>query len=785
MNRMNKKIFFLILAVIGIFILVMEFLKSGKIHQVVEDQVKQQIRQEIQTNVQQLNAFFLEKFTVAKTLQMNPWIIQWVEKADRERNLERDNEYQRIVKYLNELKESDPDLKSVFFASDRSQLYYDFSGYVSDKTTYYLNNRPWYQETKRINKIYYSAPSIDMKDNAYTVSVNAPLWNDEGKFVGVCGIDLTMEKVLDVLQSIQFGENTLVFAFGKDGLVYIHPDTSVVMKKNITDPVAVGLEGGPDLAEALLNTQLEFHPVKVRDEDYFVTNHVIPVTGWGLAIAFPEQYIHEKVAPLQRFMVFSLILSFLVLLAVAFLLAGIISKPVTRLMERIQDLVEGEKDLTRRLQMNSNDELGIISRLFNKLMENLSGIFANIAQLTEEVNRDMQEVDEGSRQVRDKIQEQKQRLEEIIGYISEIRSNAVEIDEAVRRQQAISDEINRYINSQIRSFQEEENQIRYLDQAVGDSASSMEEISSTASEIDHHMEQLAEQTQITQKYVETGKQFIREVGEHIHLVNESADANYKELQQLEKQVEGIEEILRVIQEISDQTNLLALNAAIEAARAGEAGRGFSIVADEIRKLSEQTANATQQIGKMIKGITMQARKSMDIATRNADNSTQSLEKASKTIGVFDQIAEQMVTLYQTVHGIKHAVSEQTLGISRIAQHMESIKQTSEKIYREIEEQTSSSGQISSLTSESAHLAREIASKTAIQVQEAGNIQQYSTSVLNTMVNTEKFFETLRGKLEQLIESERKLYMTISEYKHTSSEKQTHGMKMVRKFEFSE
>ena len=199
---------------------------------------------------------------------------------------------------------------------------------------------------------------------------------------------------------------------------------------------------------------------------------------------------------------------------------------------------------------------------------------------------------------------------------------------------------------------------------VGETATAMEQMNATVLEVARNASETAEVTESARSKAQDGARVVSDVLREIGQAQEQALTMKRDMGDLGKRAEGIGQIMNVITDIADQTNLLALNAAIEAARAGEAGRGFAVVADEVRKLAEKTMQATKEVGDAIRGIQQgttknvdnvdRAVKSIEAATSLADNSSQSL---ATIVGLVDRASDQ-VRAIATASEQQSAASEQ-------------------------------------------------------------------------------------------------------------------------------
>ena len=206
---------------------------------------------------------------------------------------------------------------------------------------------------------------------------------------------------------------------------------------------------------------------------------------------------------------------------------------------------------------------------------------------------------------------------------------------------------------------------------VESTATAMTQMNSTVIEVARNAGQASEQSEMTRSKANDGSQLVNKVVNAIHTVNEVAVALQENMQELGGQAESIGGVMNVISDIADQTNLLALNAAIEAARAGEAGRGFAVVADEVRKLAEKTMTATQEVGASINAIQRSTRMNIE----KVGSATTAVTDAT---GLADASGRALAEIVDLAHSSSSVVAS-------IATAAEEQSATSEEISRSIEE----------------------------------------------------------------------------------------------------
>ena len=379
----------------------------------------------------------------------------------------------------------------------------------------------------------------------------------------------------------------------------------------------------PKLAEQDLNMfESEFKGVPLNSQAFTFKDAFQTDAG----IVFITNDISSAKSSFTSFMSLIVIVGVVMLLAalgVTYILARSITHPLNNATTMLKDISEGEGDLSKRLDINTNDEVGELADSFNRFVDKLQATIKEIAQSSIHVSTSS----EG------------------------LSLTAQSASQTAAKQQVETEQVATAINQMSATVQE-------VAQNAGDAANAA----------DHaDRESIAGKT-IVQKTIESINSLAKDV-------ENSADVIAK----LKLESENIGTVLDVIKGIAEQTNLLALNAAIEAARAGEQGRGFAVVADEVRTLAQRTQESTREIERMIDGLQMGASNAEEVMSLSRQRAKETVDQASDAGNSLNAITESVSTIKQMNIQIAAAAEEQSSvanEINRSITNIQSIAQQS-------------------------------------------------------------------------------------------------------------
>ena len=417
-----------------------------------------------------------------------------------------------------------------------------------------------------------------------------------------------------------------------------------VLKKELSDFMAFGGDIC-SLAKAGQDAEGEERIVKeCRGKAAKVEDAIHKLNNTKIELALEKYKDSNRIA---KTLITTTIVLTLVAIILAILIGTLLTRsivgPLGRMRSMIQDIAQGEGDLTKRLDASSKDELGETCHWFNVFVEKLQGIIGQVAQTTNQV----------------------------AAASSQLHSTAEQMATGAEQVAA----------------------------QAGTVATAGEEMSATSSDIAQNCQFAAEGSQQASAAAVAGAKVVDETIGVMSTIAERVKNSAKAVESLGARSDQIGAIVGTIEDIADQTNLLALNAAIEAARAGEQGRGFAVVADEVRALAERTTRATREIGEMIKAIQSETKGAVIAMEEGVVEVGKGSEKAASSGRALEQILEQINAVTSQVHQVATAAEEQTATTSEISNNMQQITEVVSQTSRGAQESAAAANQLSSLAEE--------------------------------------------------------------------------------------
>ncbi len=541
-------------------------------------------------------------------------------------------------------------LESVYNKLNHDEVMYDIyftnpsnvmicaSDYVSDGSVDFVHDREWYVEAVRTGKLFYSTPYMDSDSGLPVITISQAVYTD-GKLRGVLCEDVFVDTLVDVISNAEVEDNSYAFLIDNKGGMVVHPNE---VYKFDDEPFGV-----MDVANApygeLMNkiASGDMTPVELRDYDgavRLVNYSVIPSMNWYVGVATDKNVIRQTV----RGMLPGFAIGALIAIAIGVLLAAIAGTRILRNIYKLASTV-AEGDISRDIDVTSNDEIGKLSYDFNAMMGRLREVVMGVSGTADDINHTSEELSS--------------RLKEVSEGADRTSDIMHSVNAAMGQQQSAVDEG----LSSLTAFKEKA-------LAFGDNFQSMNDI-------------IRELEQNTRDNEET----VRRMRENTDISSNHVEELSKRMLELHQNSENISNIVTTITAIASQTNLLALNASIEAARAGEAGKGFAVVAEEIRNLSEQTQASIDGIT----GITINLQAQMkDIASFVEEFNrlfSENREDTQQAQAFFDTLSTRLQGIYDMTGNLTKELDEVVQAESEIEGALENISTNADSCMKMVEE----------------------------------------------------------------------------------------------------
>jgi methyl-accepting chemotaxis protein len=498
--------------------------------------------------------------------------------------------------------------------------------YAAEEYNYLIQQ--WYTIGKNTNKnVVWQEPYYDETSEITMLTATTPFYDNNNNFLGVVTADMNLETIQENIADIKVGETGSAILVGKDGTYLAGVSEEEVMQIKITEDQN---ESIAKLGQEIMQKESGVSSFE-KDGKNLVYYERLPELGWTIVLSIPEK---ELFAPISKLLIniaiVSVITCLLVIAAVNF--CGVY---IARSIRKVNDLsfAIAEGDLTQKINIDNNNELGKMSNNLNRMSNNLRNLISTISESLEQVVATSEELTANSEQTQQSA--------------CQVAESTQEIAEGSEKQVLIAVDTTR-----------------------------------TAEEIFNGMEQISENVQDitnislkTFNKTEKGNEVVSSAVKQMNNISEKVSHSSKMVSLLGDKSSEIGNIVCLITTITEQTNLLALNAAIEAARAGEQGKGFAVVADEVRKLAEQSAAAAGNITGLVNEIQneiVNAVKAMDNGTAAVREGINMVNEAGGSFGEILKDIDYMASRMQDISAVTEEISAGTHTMLEAVQNISTI-----------------------------------------------------------------------------------------------------------------
>lgn len=484
-----------------------------------------------------------------------------------------------------------------------------------------------------------ASPVISKATGHMVAPMVVPVYNQEGKIIGLLGGALKMDSLVELVGSIKVGKTGAAYMIDSQGNCVAHPNRDYILKLNqfqLGDEMA---NIGKDMVA--LNTGIGEYTFK--GEKKYLAYAPVKAASWSVGVNIPVREVAEPLAIMLRNNIIAVSLVLIALALFIWYISGAFARPVWE-MVKVTSRLAG-KDLTGDIKVTSSSEYGILQRSFIELGQNLRDIIGDIRGTSDELSQTS----------------------------SQLVSIALDTQSAAEQVASSSEQVARAASSQAEDAARMSELARQVNKAMQNVGETTEEIARQSANFKGIVDKVTGIMRLQQD----------KMGQTVSTAHNVAGV----IEQLSRKTGEIGEIVTVITGISEQTNLLALNAAIEAARAGEAGRGFAVVAEEVRKLAEETSAATLNIAAIIKEVQAEVERTVKQVKEVADLVSEQGVSLNESAAAFKDIETGADRIDQSIHDITAAFEEVIASVDEITRAIENISAVTQESAAAAEEVT--------------------------------------------------------------------------------------------------
>lgn len=530
-------------------------------------------------------------------------------------------------------------ISALYMGTKDKEFITSFNRGESQPEGYDPTSRDWYKEAAAAKgEVVWSKPYESASSKQLVITGSKAIMSSDNKEVlGVLAFNFALDEIQKQIDSMEISHDGQVFIVDQNKMAVAYPEKNGQDVSN--EPIVQALTSNVDkqYSSTLSGKEMEV---------YYTT---LEKFNLDVGVMYPVEKIKEDLDSLKKNVYIMSIIAIILTVIVVYVIARRIAKPIANLSLEVQKFAEG--DLTVQLESKTTDEVGQLTKHFNEMVLQMN-------EMVRTIQLNVANVEESSQQVSNLTEETTASSKEIASAMDSVAKNATH----------------------------QANEIEGI-------LTRMEDMSESVSEVNNSMNAMA---QLSSEVDSSSNDGINRLQQLRHTSREST-TQLEEVEvvmsNLVERVATISDVMATIRSISEQTNLLALNASIEAARAGEHGKGFAVVATEVRKLAEQSREATDHVGNTIKGIQEETERAVEAMNQTRQMANEQQQSVMNTESAFNSITSAADKLAQSVKQVtvemeNIAKDQETFGqiIQVFAAGSEETAAASEEVNASIDEQ---------------------------------------------------------------------------------------------------
>lgn len=598
----------------------------------------------------EVEKYFIRYMTLVEQMATDQNVVNIISTLDKGDKPTNNEYYKSVIKMLIASRDLDPNsIVSTYIGDINANIAMDWEGWISDKD-YDVTTREWYNAAK-INGTYISEPYEDSTTGNQVITISTPVYDANKKIIGITAADIEITTLNNMVMEQKLGETGYYIMASKDNIVLAHNDESKLL--STIDNIG--------LSNEILNSinNINISKVQYNNDGKKAYGGYLPIedTGWKLISYIPLNEFHRNANQVTAILVTIFLVGITLTIISILIIAEIITRPLKKLTNVTQDIADGKLDV--QIDVNTNDEVGLLANSLNALTARLKEYIAYINEITQALDN----ISNGELKV--------ELVQSYDGDFSKIKYSLLQLSDILKK---IIGEIAIAADEVSSSSTQVAQGSQTLAIGATSQATAIEQISNSITNVSEKIEENA-------KNSNDAMDFFNNVTDEIKNCNGNMNIMLTAMNEINTSSENIAKIIKVIEDIAFQTNILALNAAVEAARAGQAGKGFAVVADEVRNLASKSAEAAKDTTKLIESSVQSVAAGVDI---------------SKDIAhALDDVVKKTIEVNDLIKNISNASNEQSSFIKSTVTQIEQVTEVIQSNSATSEEIAASSEELSS------------------------------------------------------------------------------------------